>query len=96
MWFLIKLWDAYWNVKQNVSSAELLLTYRENPYKYSIDCIFNRLTNYLLIDYVCLLVGNNNSKYFFNFRLSLGYALFRLHWTNSFTRWKIEALDIIV
>lgn len=50
MWFPIKLWDACWNVKQNVSSAEFLLTYRENPHKDSTDCIFNRLTNYLLID----------------------------------------------
>ena len=59
MWFLIKLWDACWNVKQNVSSAEFLLTCRENPHKDSTDCIFNRLTNYLLIDQVCLLVGNS-------------------------------------
>lgn len=48
-WFLIKPWDAYWNVKRNVFSAEFLLTYRENPYEDSFDCIFNRLTNYLLI-----------------------------------------------
>lgn len=52
MWFLIKPWDAYWNVKQNVSSAEFLLTYRGNPYENSTDRIIDRFTNYLLIMYV--------------------------------------------